>query len=166
MIEDDDLSGAGDWTRPGVYRCAPDVYRIPLPLPMDGLRAVNVYAIRHGDEITVIDAGWSVPEARDVLAAALAELDAGFGDVRRFLVTHIHRDHYTQAVALRREFGMRVAVGRGEQHGLDTINDPDQPEGPIMAARLLRAQFEKLMPDRLREYRSHRPRSRGPGRHI
>ena len=59
MIEDDDLSGAGDWTRPGVYRCAPDVYRIPLPLPMDGLRAVNVYAIRHGDEITVIDAGWS-----------------------------------------------------------------------------------------------------------
>ena len=47
MIEDDDLSGAGDWTRPGVYRCAPDVYRIPLPLPMDGLRAVNVYAIRH-----------------------------------------------------------------------------------------------------------------------
>ena len=54
MIEDDDLSGAGDWTRPGVYRCAPDVYRIPLPLPMDGLRAVNVYAIRHGDEITVL----------------------------------------------------------------------------------------------------------------
>ena len=46
MIEDDDLSGAADWTRPGVYRCAPDVYRIPLPLPMDGLRAVNVYAIR------------------------------------------------------------------------------------------------------------------------
>ena len=65
MIEDDDLSGAGDWTRPGVYRCAPDVYRIPLPLPMDGLRAVNVYAVRHGAEITVIDAGWSIPEARD-----------------------------------------------------------------------------------------------------
>jgi glyoxylase-like metal-dependent hydrolase (beta-lactamase superfamily II) len=145
VIEDDDLSGAGDWTRPGVYRCAPDVYRIPLPLPMDGLRAVNVYAIRHGDEITVIDAGWSIPEARDVLAAALAELDAGFGDVRRFLVTHIHRDHYTQAVALRREFGMRVAVGRGEQHGLDTINDPDQPEGPIMAARLRRAGAEAVL---------------------
>src|SRR6185436_12912081 len=98
--------------RPGVYRCAPDVYRIPLPLPMDGLRAVNVYAIRHGDEITVIDAGWSIPEARDVLAAALAELDAGFGDVRRFLVT---------------------------------INDPDQPEGPIMAARLRRAGAEAVL---------------------
>jgi glyoxylase-like metal-dependent hydrolase (beta-lactamase superfamily II) len=145
VIEDDDLSGAGDWTRPGVYRCAPDVYRIPLPLPMDGLRAVNVYAIRHGDEITVIDAGWSIPEARDLLASALAELDAGFPDVRRFLVTHIHRDHYTQAVALRREFGMRVALGRGEEQGLVTINDPVQPEGPIMASRLRRAGGEAVL---------------------
>src|ERR1700712_2621038 len=88
VIEDDDLSGTGDWTRPGVYRCAPDVYRIPLPLPQDGLRAVNVYALRRGDDITVIDAGWSIPESRKLLGAGLAELDAGFPDVRRFLVTH------------------------------------------------------------------------------
>jgi len=139
VIEDDDLTGAADWTRPGVFRCAPDVYRIPLPLPMDGLRAVNVYAIRHDAEITLIDAGWAIPEARELLAAGLAELDAGFPDVHRFLVTHIHRDHYTQAVALRREFGIRVALGAGERHGLETINDPDQPEGPIMATRLRRA---------------------------
>ncbi|WP_308253006.1 hypothetical protein [Pseudonocardia sp. ICBG601] len=30
---------------PGVFRSAPGVYRIPLPLPQDGLRAVNVYAL-------------------------------------------------------------------------------------------------------------------------
>ena len=145
MIEDDDLSGAGEWTRPGVYRCAPDVYRIPLPLPMDGLRAVNVYAVRHGAEITLIDAGWAIPEAREQLAAGLAELGAGFPDVHRFLVTHIHRDHYTQAVALRRAFGMRVALGAGERHGLETINDPDRPEGSIMAARLRRAGAEAVL---------------------
>jgi len=149
VIEDDDLSGTGDWTRPGVFRCAPDIYRIPLPLPMDGLRAVNVYAVRHeedaGAAITLIDAGWAIPQARDLLATALAELDAGFPDVRRFLVTHIHRDHYTQAVALRREFGMRVALGAGERHGLETINDPDQPEGPIMATRLRRAGADAVL---------------------
>jgi glyoxylase-like metal-dependent hydrolase (beta-lactamase superfamily II) len=169
VIEDDDLSGAGDWTRPGVYRCAPDVYRIPLPLPMDGLRAVNVYAIRHGDEITVIDAGWSIPEARDLLASALAELDAGFPDVRRFLVTHIHRDHYTQAVALRREFGMRVALGRGEEQGLVTINDPDQPEGPIMASRLRRAGGEAVVDRRRRTADgrgAHARRRRDPRPHA
>jgi glyoxylase-like metal-dependent hydrolase (beta-lactamase superfamily II) len=145
VIEDDDLTGAADWTRPGVFRCAPDVYRIPLPLPMDGLRAVNVYAIRHDAEITLIDAGWAIPEARELLAAGLAELDAGFPDVHRFLVTHIHRDHYTQAVALRREFGIRVALGAGERHGLETINDPDRPEGPIMATRLQRAGGEAVL---------------------
>ncbi len=145
MIEDDDLSGTGDWTRPGVYCCAPDVFRIPLPLPMDGLRAVNVYAVRHGAEITLIDAGWAIPQARELLAAGLAELDAGFPDVHRFLVTHIHRDHYTQAVAVRRAFGTRVALGAGERRGLETINDPDQPEGPIMAARLRRAGGEAVL---------------------
>ncbi len=145
MIEDDDLSGTGDWTRPGVYRCAPGVYRIPLPLPQDGLRAVNVYAMRHGADLTVIDAGWSIPESRKLLAAGLAELDAGFADVRRFLVTHIHRDHYTQAVALRSEFGMRVALGRGEQHGLEAINDPNRPEGPRQMVRLRRAGADALL---------------------
>jgi glyoxylase-like metal-dependent hydrolase (beta-lactamase superfamily II) len=145
VIEDDDLSGTDDWTRPGVYRCAPDVYRIPLPLPQDGLRAVNVFAIRHGDDLTVIDAGWSIPESRKLLAAGLAELDAGFGDVRRFLVTHIHRDHYTQAVALRSEFGMRVALGQGERRGLETINDPNRPEGPRQMVRLQRAGAQALL---------------------
>ena len=33
------------WTEPGTFEVAPGVYRIPLPLPNDGLRAVNVYAL-------------------------------------------------------------------------------------------------------------------------
>ena len=58
MIVDDDP--AGDWTVPGVYRCAPGVHRIPLPLPNDGLRAVNVYALADGDGLTLVDAGWAL----------------------------------------------------------------------------------------------------------
>ncbi len=33
------------WTEPGAYPVADGVHRIPLPLPMDGLRAVNVYVL-------------------------------------------------------------------------------------------------------------------------
>ena len=40
-VEADDPDG--DWTREGVFQVGPGVYRIPLPLPHDGLRAVNVY---------------------------------------------------------------------------------------------------------------------------
>ena len=47
---------AGDWTEPGLFTVAPGVHRIPLPLPNDGLRAVNVYAIESGDDLVLVDA--------------------------------------------------------------------------------------------------------------
>jgi glyoxylase-like metal-dependent hydrolase (beta-lactamase superfamily II) len=142
VISDDDPTA--DWTRPGVFRCAPDVYRIPLPLPEDGLRAVNVYAVADGEGWTMIDAGWSLAASRQLLARALEALGGGLADVHRFLVTHVHRDHYTQAVALRREFGSRVALGRGEQPSLELINDADRVASRTHLARLRRAGAAEL----------------------
>ncbi|MGE3286697.1 MAG: MBL fold metallo-hydrolase [Pseudonocardia sp.] len=132
-----------DWTAPGVYRCAPGVYRIPLPLPGDALKAVNVYAIEDGrGAVTLVDAGWALADARHLLVDALAALGAGLGDVRGFLVTHAHRDHYTQAVALRREFGTPIALGRGEEPSLATIHSADRPSPH--APRLRRAGAHQL----------------------
>jgi len=136
-VADDDPEA--DWTAPGVYRCAPGVHRIPLPLPSDGLRAVNVYAVADREGWTLIDAGWALTESRDRLAAALGALGSGFGDVRRFLVTHAHRDHYTLAVALRREFGTRVALGAGERPSIEVLDAPEHVSGEVHVARLLRA---------------------------
>ncbi len=97
------------------------MHRIPLPLPNDGLRAVNVYAIVDGDGVVLIDAGWALDEARTRLAAGLGEIGFELGDVREFLVTHAHRDHYTQAVVLRRVFGSRVSLGAGERECLRLV---------------------------------------------
>jgi glyoxylase-like metal-dependent hydrolase (beta-lactamase superfamily II) len=47
--------------------------------------------------------------------------------VRQFLVTHAHRDHYTQAVAVRREFGTRVSLGAGDRPSLAAAADPAVP---------------------------------------
>ncbi|MFC5994332.1 MBL fold metallo-hydrolase [Pseudonocardia hispaniensis] len=142
-VTDDDPDG--DWTAPGVYRCAPQVFRIPLPLPNDGLRAVNVYAIADGSGWTLIDSGWAIAAARERLAAGLAALGAGLGDVHRFLVTHVHRDHYTQAAALRREFGMKVLLGRGEQQAFEEINRPGRRQGgSVHIERLRRAGAPQL----------------------
>ena len=49
---------------------------------------------------------------RSIVSSARS-IGSGFGDIRRFLVTHIHRDHYTQAVALRRVGARGTAVGIG-----------------------------------------------------
>lgn len=141
---------AGDWTAPGVYEAAAGVYRIPLPLPNDGLRAVNVYALLHADELVLIDSGWALAAARERLETALGALGAGVGDVRRFLVTHIHRDHYTLATMLRREFGGRIALGRGEQPSMTDIHTPGREVFGAQLSRLARAGADELV-RRLRE---------------
>ncbi|QUQ63307.1 MBL fold metallo-hydrolase [Kutzneria sp. CA-103260] len=106
---------------PGAFEVAPGVYRIPLPLPNDGLRAVNVYAVADGDELVLIDSGWALEEARERLEQALGAIGHGFESISRFLVTHVHRDHYTLGVQLRRTFGTRVSLGVGEQPSLEAI---------------------------------------------
>jgi glyoxylase-like metal-dependent hydrolase (beta-lactamase superfamily II) len=115
-----------DWTAPGVEEVAPGVHRIPLPLPNDNLRAVNVYAIVDGDGLLVVDSGWAVPDARDRLDDGLKSLGCTFRDIHRFLITHSHRDHFTQAILLRREYQTSVSLGIGERPTLEILQDPDR----------------------------------------
>lgn len=110
------------WSEPGAWPAAPGVHRIPLPLPMDGLRAVNVYALETDDGLTLIDGGWAVEASRTLLDKALADLGCTVADIRRFLVTHVHRDHYTQAVTVRREVGSHVSLGLGDRPTLDLLH--------------------------------------------
>jgi glyoxylase-like metal-dependent hydrolase (beta-lactamase superfamily II) len=121
------------WTDPGAYVVAEGVYRIPLPLPLDGLRAVNVYAIETDSGLVLVDGGWAIEESRAALETSLASIDYKVSDITRFLVTHMHRDHYTQAVALRREFGSHVSLGIGEQATLDAIDDDGPYRDPNVA---------------------------------
>jgi glyoxylase-like metal-dependent hydrolase (beta-lactamase superfamily II) len=109
------------WEQPGAHEVGPGVHRIPLPLPGDALKAVNVYAISDGDRVVLIDGGWALDEAEQLLGRSLATIGYELGDIREFLVTHLHRDHYTQAVALRRRYGGAVSVGEGERVCLELI---------------------------------------------
>jgi glyoxylase-like metal-dependent hydrolase (beta-lactamase superfamily II) len=129
---------APDWTEPGLFTIAPGVHRIPLPLPNDGLRAVNVYAIESGDDLVLIDAGWALERSAELLEAALARIGRGLGDITRCLVTHVHRDHYTMAVILRRRFGTRVTLGIGEKPTLDLVAGGDHGTSNAHLERLRR----------------------------
>jgi glyoxylase-like metal-dependent hydrolase (beta-lactamase superfamily II) len=125
-----------DWTAPGVFEVLPGVYRIPLPLPNDGLRAVNVYALTGANGPVLIDSGWSIPAAKELLRDGLRELGSDFVDVKRFLVTHMHRDHYSQAINLRREFGTRVTLGAEERWSLETTMRPGRETAQEQVAYL------------------------------
>jgi len=115
------LSNRHEWLEEGAHPVAPGVHRIPLPLPSDALRAVNVYAVEAETGLVLIDSGWALANARDQLEHALAAIGAGLPDVRQFLVTHMHRDHYTQAVEIRRLFGTPIALGTGEKPSIDGL---------------------------------------------
>ena len=141
------------WIEEGAHFVAPGVHRIPLPLPSDGLRAVNVYAIEAGSGLVLIDSGWALANALDQLKRSLAAIGAGLPDVRRFLVTHMHRDHYTQAVEVRRLFGAPIALGEGEKPSIDGLLSGDfRPLRAQLA--ILRAAGAALIADRLTELTS------------
>jgi glyoxylase-like metal-dependent hydrolase (beta-lactamase superfamily II) len=138
------------WIEGGAHLVAPGVHRIPLPLPSDALRAVNVYAIEADGGLVLIDSGWALANALGQLERSLAAIGAGLPDVRRFLVTHQHRDHYTQAIEVRRLFGTPVALGAEEKHSIDRLLDPEfRPLGAQL--KMLRAAGAEFLADRLAE---------------
>ena len=71
--------------------CAPDIYRIPIPLPKSPLKYTNCYVLL-GNPPLVVDTGFARPECREALLHGLAALGLQPGDCRLFL-THFHADH-------------------------------------------------------------------------
>jgi glyoxylase-like metal-dependent hydrolase (beta-lactamase superfamily II) len=140
------VTDAPPWTEPGAHRVADGVHRIPLPLPMDGLRAVNVYAIETEAGLTLVDGGWAVEESRRQLEESLSSIGHRLSDITRFLVTHVHRDHYTQALAVRREYGSHVSLGLGEKPTLDVVRNERLTRDPTVP-QILRAGAEEVARD-------------------
>ncbi|MGH3655656.1 MAG: MBL fold metallo-hydrolase [Micromonosporaceae bacterium] len=145
-----------DWTAPGAYQVADGVHRVPLPLPHDGLKAVNVYVIETGADLVLVDGGWALDASRSHLECALRSIGYKVSDIGRFLVTHVHRDHYTQAIAIRREFGSKVSLGIGENPGLAAIASTS-PTGDNAQTRQLRRAGASPLVDLLAQYPDDTP---------
>ena len=112
-----------EWTEPGAHAVADGVFRVPLSMPGDGLHAINVYALETTDGLALIDGGWRTATSFDELASALAGVGHDPSAIHDVYVTHVHRDHYTLAVELRRRFGTRIQLGRDEAPGLHELLD-------------------------------------------
>lgn len=124
------------WADEGAWEVAEGIHRIPLPLPMDALKAINVYVVQGDDGLTLIDGGWSIPVARELLDTSLRSIGSGFGDIKRFLVTHVHRDHFTLATVLGHEYGADVALGEDERPALELLHRASNEgldESPFLA---------------------------------
>jgi glyoxylase-like metal-dependent hydrolase (beta-lactamase superfamily II) len=103
------------WAEPGLEEVADGVFRCPLPLPGDALRAVNAYIVRTGSGLLLVDCGWDRPECRQELLAGMGRLGARPAAVEGIFATHIHRDHLGLAAWVRDESGAWLALGLGER---------------------------------------------------
>jgi len=148
------------WAEPEVEDLGGGVYRIPLPLPLDGLRAVNVYAITDPGGVDLIDAGIALVPAREQLTAGLRQIGYELGDIRNFFVTHIHIDHYSLAVELRRAFRSLVSLGEEERANLIATKElisGDHTRNKIFGSESLRRLGASDLADELAELDRHGP---------
>lgn len=114
------------WFENGAEQVADHVVRVPMPVSVDGLHAVNVYVLADpaGPDwgTDLIDAGDAAAVTPDRLHEALQGVGHSLDVVRRVLVTHVHPDHYTLAPGVRARTGATVHLGAGEQPNLEAMN--------------------------------------------
>lgn len=133
-----------DWYKPRVHEVSDGVYRLPLPLPSDALRAVNVYLLVGETDVVLVDGGWAIEESLARLKSYLGELGLALADISRSLVTHCHRDHYTQAVVLRRLVGTKISLGAAEAPSIEVARGPASGRREAQLNLLRRAGAESL----------------------
>ncbi|MFI6324131.1 MBL fold metallo-hydrolase [Nonomuraea sp. NPDC050556] len=97
-------------TIPDVERVRPGLWSIPVPIPINPLRYVLVYALEVAKGVVIIDAGWNTDEAYQALVDGLAVAGYAITDVQGVLVTHIHPDHYGLAGRVREMSGAWIAL--------------------------------------------------------
>ncbi|GLW06259.1 MBL fold metallo-hydrolase [Microtetraspora sp. NBRC 13810] len=155
---------------PEVERVRPGLWSIPVPIPINPLRYVLVYALELPDGVAIVDAGWNTDEAYDGLVGGLRTAGFGIADVRAVLVTHMHPDHYGLAGRVRDESGAwiglheadaRLIQARYDEARIDSLIEAERgllmrcgvpPETAVElagASRMIRNFVEMAEPDRL-----------------
>jgi glyoxylase-like metal-dependent hydrolase (beta-lactamase superfamily II) len=94
--------------------------QIPIPYPM---KFVTVL-IDTAQPVTLVDCALDTPEARTALEAALHELELGWTDIKRIIVTHHHPDHYGLAGWIQNQSDCEILmleldITRGANHWND-----------------------------------------------
>jgi glyoxylase-like metal-dependent hydrolase (beta-lactamase superfamily II) len=99
---------------------APGIYQIRLPLPF-ALNHVNCYLLQEDEGWTLVDTGLNWPEGQRTWRAVFVELQIGFGDIRRIVLTHMHPDHFGLAGWFQAKIGQAIWLSPREAELAQTV---------------------------------------------
>lgn len=107
---------------------ADNVYQLRVPIPGSPLGATLPYLITGPNGHTLIDTGWCQADLMEGLRRQMREVGAGYFDLKRIILTHMHPDHSGLADRLREASGAEVVLHDKDRQvrGLDQAANADQ----------------------------------------
>jgi glyoxylase-like metal-dependent hydrolase (beta-lactamase superfamily II) len=112
-----------------VAEVAPGLFRLPLPLDIQGIPTLSAYLLRDDAGDTLVDCGIATGPGDDAcgeLDAALRTCGTSVEGVARLVVTHAHIDHFGLAGEVVRRSGGDLLMHRRTDLDLAKYADPDE----------------------------------------
>ena len=112
-----------------VTEVAPGLFRMPLPLGIQGIPTLSAYLLRDEAGDTLVDCGIATGQGEDAcgeLDAALRTCGSAVERVARLVVTHAHIDHFGLAGEVVRRSGGDLWMHRRTDLDLAKYADPDE----------------------------------------
>lgn len=106
-------------------RVLPGLYRLRLPLPIEGVPHCNAWAVRSDGGVVLFDTGMHYEGSLAHLERAMNDVGLTLEQVRLTVITHAHPDHWGEAGPIRRRSGCEVWIHPNVEHATRGLEDPE-----------------------------------------
>jgi glyoxylase-like metal-dependent hydrolase (beta-lactamase superfamily II) len=105
-------------------RVLPGLFRLRLPLPLEGVPHCNAWAVARDGGVVLFDTGMHHEGSLSHLERAMADVGLALEQVQLIAVTHAHQDHWGQAGPIKRLAGCEVWIHPNVAHAVSGLEDP------------------------------------------